>query len=98
MRDAQALYQNRSEEDTSIQTAVDYSLRTYFKSLNGMSPAPNLYEKILHQMEKPLIENVLRYVNGNQVRAASILGINRNTLRKKITVLNIDINGLTTDS
>jgi two-component system nitrogen regulation response regulator GlnG len=46
---------------------------------------------VISQVEKPLIEHVLRYVRGNQVRAASILGINRNTLRKKIQALNIDL-------
>ena len=66
-------------------------LERYFSELGGMSPPPNLHDKVMSQVEKPLIEHVLRYVKGNQVRAANVLGINRNTLRKRIANLHIDI-------
>lgn len=75
----------------SLADSVDESLAQYFESLGGMTPAPELYEKVISQVEKPLIEHVLRYVRGNQLRAAAILGINRNTLRKKINLLGIQI-------
>lgn len=51
----------------------------------------NLYDMVLHQMERPLINIVLQKTRGNQVKAAEVLGLNRNTLRKKIQTLNIDI-------
>lgn len=78
----------------SLPASVDACLKGYFRELNGMSPAPGMYEKVISQVEKPLIEHVLKYVRGNQVRAAHILGINRNTLRKKISYLDIDIQAL----
>jgi two-component system nitrogen regulation response regulator GlnG len=51
----------------------------------------NLYDMVLHQMERPLINIILEKTRSNQVRAAEILGINRNTLRKKIQTLGIDV-------
>jgi two-component system nitrogen regulation response regulator GlnG len=51
----------------------------------------DLYPLILGRVEKPLIELVLERANGNQLKAATMLGINRNTLRKKITDLKIDL-------
>ena len=87
-------FRMRADFSESLPSSIDQCLSTYFKDLNGMSPCPNMYEKIISQVEKPLIEHVLRYVRGNQVRAANILGINRNTLRKKIQMLDIDIHNL----
>ena len=75
-----------------LSRTVDQYLERYFQNLGGMTPPPELYEKVMEQVEKPLIEHVLRYVHGNQLRASAVLGINRNTLRKKMTTLNIDIN------
>ena len=52
-----------------------------------------LYRDILERVERPLVEAVLNHTDGNQIRAAALLGINRNTLRKKITELDIAIPG-----
>ncbi|MDP6560879.1 MAG: helix-turn-helix domain-containing protein, partial [Candidatus Binatia bacterium] len=51
----------------------------------------NLYSLVIERVERPLIELTLRATRGNQIRAAHMLGINRNTLRKKITELHINI-------
>lgn len=62
---------------------VANSLDSYFKALNGHAPK-DLYGMILEQVEPPLLKATLKYCEGNQSRAASILGLNRATLRKKI--------------
>lgn len=98
LRAMSPLYRARAEAfNDSLPNSVDVCLKTYFKELNGMSPVNGMYDKVIAQVERPLIEHVLRYVRCNQVRAAIILGINRNTLRKKIQTLNIDLNKLVGD-
>ena len=62
---------------------VANSLDSFFKELNGHAPK-DLYGMILEQVEPPLLKATLKYCEGNQSRAASILGLNRATLRKKI--------------
>ena len=63
------------------QTAA--ALESYFSHLNGDRPA-HLYELVLREVEEPLFRAVLEYVDGNQSRAAEVLGMNRGTLRKKL--------------
>lgn len=78
------------EPNAGIEQLVDGSLRNYFDMLGSTLPAPGLYERVLQQMERPLILHMLRATHGNQIKAAEILGINRNTLRKKMRLLGID--------
>lgn len=66
-----------------IEECVRESLEAYFKDLRGVEPAA-MYEMILRVVEKPLLEVVLAQAEGNQSRAAEWLGINRNTLRRKL--------------
>jgi Fis family transcriptional regulator len=63
---------------------VRQSLATYFADLEG-TEAQNLYPLVIGEIEKPLLEAVMHQARGNQSRAARMLGINRNTLRKKLT-------------
>ncbi|MES1195438.1 MAG: helix-turn-helix domain-containing protein [Steroidobacter sp.] len=56
---------------------------TYFTNLNGHIPG-ELYNLVIREVEEPLFRAVLGYVDGNQSRAAEVLGINRGTLRKKL--------------
>ena len=78
-----------NEDAESLSESVDAHIRRYFEALKGGMPAPGLYGRILSEVEHPLILATLEVTRGNQVRAADILGLNRNTLRKKIKDLNI---------
>lgn len=62
---------------------VTNTLDTYFKTLDEQQ-ASDVYEMVLTQVEKPMLEYVLRHTEYNQTQAANILGINRNTLKKKM--------------
>ena len=77
------------DEAESLSGSVEMHIRRYFEALKGGMPAPGLYSRILREVEHPLITTTLEVTRGNQVRAAEILGLNRNTLRKKIKNLNI---------
>ena len=59
------------------------------KLLNSNSK--NIYPAIIEKVEKSVIENILSFTKGNQLKASEILGLNRNTLRKKIGDLSIDL-------
>ena len=71
--------------------AVTNHLRRYFDLHGGVLPPPGLHARILREIEKPLIEITLEATGGNQAKCADLLGINRNTLRKKITDLDIRV-------
>jgi two-component system nitrogen regulation response regulator GlnG len=71
--------------------SVAKHLRRYFDLHGGELPAPGLYNRILREIEGPLIEIALDATAGNQAKCADLLGINRNTLRKKITDLDIRV-------
>jgi Fis family transcriptional regulator len=66
-----------------IEECVRASLEGYFKDLHGTEPA-GMYDMMVTVVEKPLLESVLHKLQGNQSHAAEVLGINRNTLRKKM--------------
>ncbi len=74
----------------SIETYLAQQLKKYFAAHEGGLPAPGLYDRLLARVERPLIIQTLRTTGGNQIKAAEILGINRNTLRKKMRELGID--------
>jgi Fis family transcriptional regulator len=69
---------------------VRRSLKEYFRDLDGEEPCCGMYDMVINCVEKPLLEMVLEQVGGNQTRAAEMLGINRNTLRKKMQQHGID--------
>ncbi len=66
-----------------LSECIAHSMQQYFNDLNGEEPK-NLHSFFIHEVEKPFLEVVMQEVGGNQTKAAYILGINRNTLRKKL--------------
>lgn len=66
-----------------LSECITHSIQQYFSDLNGEKPQ-NLHTFFLNEVEKPFLQVVMQQVQGNQTRAAEILGINRNTLRKKL--------------
>jgi two-component system nitrogen regulation response regulator GlnG len=79
----------RAEEDLSA--AVERHLASYFASFGDELPPPGLYHRVLREIEHPLLSVTLAATRGNQIRAADLLGVNRNTLRKKIRDLDIQV-------
>ncbi len=77
-------------KELPLRTHAEHALNEYFASLNGHGPA-HLYDMVLREVEEPLFKAVLDYTEGNQVRAARILGINRGTLRKKLRQLGLAV-------
>ncbi|SLN60239.1 response regulator [Roseisalinus antarcticus] len=78
-------------EGEKLSASVAKHLRRYFDLHGGVLPPPGLYRRILKEVELPLIEIALDATGGNQAKCADLLGINRNTLRKKITDLDIRV-------
>lgn len=72
-----------SNKNNNIALCVESSLQQYFADLDGETPC-GVYDMVLHQVEKPLLECVMAQCGGNQSKAAAVLGLNRNTLRKKL--------------
>ena len=78
-------------EDDGLDVLVERHLREYFSAHEDTLPAPGLYDRIIREVERPLIMLALDATRGNQVKTSDMLGLNRNTLRKKIKYLDIPI-------
>jgi two-component system nitrogen regulation response regulator GlnG len=74
-----------------LSAAVERHIKDYFAAHKGGLPAAGLYDRVLREVERPLIAQTLGATRGNQIRAAHLLGLNRNTLRKKIRELDIPV-------
>ncbi|MGV3693816.1 MAG: helix-turn-helix domain-containing protein, partial [Paracoccus marcusii] len=74
-----------------LSDSVEAHLQRYFDLHGDSLPPPGLYDRILREIERPLLQVALDATGGNQLRCADLLGINRNTLRKKLTELNIEV-------
>ena len=69
--------------EVPLREHAEAALDAYFTRLNGHKPS-GLYQLVLREVEEPLFRSVMDYTDGNQMRAAEILGINRGTLRRKL--------------
>ena len=78
-------------EIDNLETAVDTYLGRYFSSFGEELPPVDLYARILRDVERPLVTQALAATKGNQIKASELLGLNRNTLRKKIKELDIQV-------
>lgn len=78
-----------SPAQETLEGDVEAHLRLYFAAHSHEPPPPGLYARILPLVERPLLRAALAAAHGNQVKAARILGINRNTLRKKMKALGL---------
>lgn len=73
-----------SAETGGLAATVEAHLRAYFAAHEDERPAGNLYDRVVQAVEEPLLRVVMEACGDNQLRAAALLGLNRNTLRKKI--------------
>ncbi len=80
----------RSDQE-ALGEAVERHLRDYFNAHGDSLPAAGLYDRIVQEVEKPLLALTLEATRGNQIKAAQVLGLNRNTLRKKIRDLGLEV-------
>jgi two-component system nitrogen regulation response regulator GlnG len=78
-------------EAVSLGTAVERYLTGYFEAHGERLPPPGIYDRILAEIERPLLSICLGATRGNQIKAAHLLGLNRNTLRKKIRDLGLEV-------
>jgi len=91
---AQPAFAATAEEprpEESLSATVERHLTRYFAGFEDGMPPPGLYHRILREIEFPLLSAALAATRGNQIRAADLLGVNRNTLRKKIRDLDIQV-------
>ncbi len=79
------------DKPETISAAVERQMAAYFGGFGDNLPPPGLYHRVLRELEAPLIAAALAATRGNQIRAAELLGLNRNTLRKKIRELDMQV-------
>jgi two-component system, NtrC family, nitrogen regulation response regulator GlnG len=86
-----ATEKNEGPTEVPLSRAVERHLQSYFAGFGASLPPPGLYHRLLREVEYPLLAAALEATNGNQIKAAELLGVNRNTLRKKIRDLEVQV-------
>jgi Fis family transcriptional regulator len=79
----QSLYVKKKKTEKPLRECVRQAVDTYIEKMDG-HPTDGLYKLLISEVEKPLLETVMKHTGSNQVRAAQLLGINRTTLRSKL--------------
>ena len=79
------------DEETSLNTMIERYLAKHFAEYGERLPPAGLYDRVIREVERPLVSISLAAARGNQIRAAQLLGLNRNTLRKKIRELGVEV-------
>ncbi len=82
---------NDEDQNLTLENLIDKRINKVISSIKDNSLNLNVYNDFIKTVEKPLIENILNHTRGNQIKASSILGLNRNTLRKKISDLGVTV-------
>jgi len=88
---AQNGHGGEDSEAATLSASIEHHLMRYFAAHGDQLPPPGLYDRIVQEVERPLISICLAATRGNQIRAAHLLGLNRNTLRKKIRDLGLEV-------
>ena len=89
--DSQPKFGVSDEVGKRLSDIVEYHVEKYFDRHGGLLPPKGVYQRIIKELETPIIEVSLRACKGNQLKCAELLGLNRNTLRKKVKNINIDV-------
>lgn len=82
---------SKKTENTGLTQLVEHKLQDYFHNLNGHHPIQGLYDQVIKEVERPLLRLTLAFCSGNKLKAAELLGINRNTLSRKLKELKDNI-------
>jgi two-component system nitrogen regulation response regulator GlnG len=80
-----------ADDSATLSAAVERHLAAYFAEHGERLPPPGVYDRVMQEVERPLLSICLAATRGNQIRAAQLLGLNRNTLRKKIRDLGLEV-------
>jgi two-component system nitrogen regulation response regulator GlnG len=91
MKEPPRMAEPNNPEGDSLSSIIERHLTAYFMTHGDRLPPPGIYDRILQEVERPLISICLAATRGNQIRAAHLLGLNRNTLRKKIRDLGLEV-------